>query len=103
MGIYDKKKSISRKELESVLRKDKGRIPGTWDRKYYRREREKIAKEVFKSKYGSEISKSDYRRAVRELESAGRKTKSSVEKKKINRKIGYLKELGGKRVGGKRM
>lgn len=98
MGIFDKKKSISRRELKSTFRKDRGTIPRTGGRKYHQRERAKITKEVFGSKYGSEISKNDYRRAMQDLKSAGRKAKTPTEKLKINRKINYLRRLGGKNI-----
>ncbi len=98
MGIYDKKRSISRRELKSTFKKDRGTIPGTGGRKYHRGERGKITGEIFGAKYGSQISKNDYRRAMRDLESSGRKAKTSTEKKGIDRKIDYLRKIGGKNI-----
>ena len=97
MGIYDKQKSISRRELKKTLGTSR-RIPGTFGRKYTRKQAEGMEENVFGSKYGSDISKSDYRRAVKGLESTRRKTKDIVQKRKINRKIEYLKKLGGKKI-----
>jgi len=98
MGLFNKKQSISRKELKSALEKDQGIIPGAGGRKYYRREREKIAKEIFGTRYGSQISRDDYRRAIRGLRSSVKRAKTPAERKNINRKIKYLKRLGGERI-----
>ena len=98
MGIFDKRKSISRKELGSTLRKHHGRIPGTGGKKYYQRERGKITGEVFGAKYGSQIDKHEYKRAVRGLESDKRAVESNEEKRKIDEKIRYLKDLGGRNI-----
>lgn len=98
MGIFDKRRSISRRELSSTLRRHHGRIPGTGGKKYYQREREKMTKEVFGPKYGSQISKQEYQRAVRDLETAQRGAKTREERLRIDQKIRYLKELGGRRV-----
>lgn len=98
MGIFDKRKSISRRELESAIKKDKGIIPGTGGKKYHERERQKMSKELFGSKYGSEIDKNDWRHRMRELDSEKRKAKTPGEKRSIDEKIRYYKEAGGKRV-----
>lgn len=98
MGIYDKRRSISRRDLKSTFREDRGAIPGTGGKKYHEGERSKMIGEIFGSKYGSEISKNDYRRAMRDLKSSGREAKTPIEKLKINRKINYLKRLGGKNI-----
>ena len=98
MGIYDKKRSISRRGLKSTLRKDRGTIPGTGGRRYHRGERSKITGEIFGRKYGSQISKSDYRGAMRDLRSSERKAKTPTERRNINRKIDYLRKIGGKNI-----
>ena len=98
MGIYDKRRSISRKELKSAFKKDRGTIPGTGGKKYYEKERAGMTGEVFGRKYGSEISKSEYRKAVRDLKFARRGAKTPTEKIRINKKIDYLKKLGGKNI-----
>lgn len=96
MGIYDDKKSISREKLQSTFKKDEGKIPGTGGRKYHQREREKMARKTFGSKYGSEISKDEYRKAVRSLEHNKRKAQTLPERLAMDRKIRYLREKGGK-------
>ncbi len=98
MGIYDKRRSISRRELKSTFKKDRGTIPRTGGKKYYQRERAKMTGEIFGQKYGSEISKNEYRRAIRDLKSSRREAKSPTEKIRINRKIDYLRGLGGKNL-----
>ncbi len=98
MGIYNKRRSISRRELKSTFKKDRGTIPKTGGKKYHRGERSKITGEVFGQKYGSQISKNEYRRVIRDLRSSGRKAKTSTEKLRINRKIDYLRKIGGKNI-----
>ena len=98
MGIYDKKKSISRRELRETFRKHSGRIPGTGGRKYYQRQRERIAGGAFGSKYGSQISKDEYRRALRDLGATKRSAKTRRERLEIDKKIRYIREMGGKKI-----
>ena len=98
MGIYDKKKSISRRELKSTFGKHHGRIPRTGGKKYYHKQRSSMTREVFGSKYGSQIDKHEYKRAVRDLQTSKRNVKTPREKAAVDRKIRYLKELGGKNI-----
>ncbi len=98
MGIYNKRKSISRRELGTTLRKHHGRIPGTGGKKYYHRQRSSMTREVFGPKYGSQIDKHEYRRAIRDLQTSKRNVKTPREKAAVDRKIRYLKELGGKNL-----
>jgi len=98
MGIYDKRGSISRKELKSTFKKHHGRIPKTGGVKYHHRQRSKITGEVFGSKYGSQIDKHEYRRAVRDLHTNKRNAKTPREKAAVDRKIRYLEQLGGKNL-----
>jgi len=98
MGIFDKRKSIPRRELKSTFRRHRGTIPGTGGKKYHQQERSEMTTEVFGSKYGSQISKGEYRRAVRDLESAKKGAKTPSEKLKISQKVRYLREMGGKNI-----
>jgi len=98
MGIFDKKQSLSKEELKSAFRKDKGVIPKTGGRKYHNQERAKMTKEIFGTKYGSQISKNEYKHALRGLESTRNQAKSRPEKEKIERKINYLRNIGGKKI-----
>lgn len=94
MGIFDKEKSVSRQELKSALRKDSGLIKGTIE-KYSISEREKI-REGFGPKYGSEISKLDYQRRIRELQNQRSRATDIHDKEKIDDEIKYLKQIGGR-------
>jgi len=98
MSLFDKKKSFSRREFRDALSKDAGTIPGSGGQRYSGSEREKMGREIFGQKYGSNISKDDYRKAVQGLESAKRKTENRSEKGAIDRKIKYLRGLGGKNL-----
>ena len=96
MGIFDKRSSVPRRELRSTFRKDSGIIPGTGGKKYYQKDRERITKEVFGPEYGSEISKTDYRRALRDLKVDKKAAKVPGERLALDREIKYLKQRGGK-------
>jgi hypothetical protein len=96
MGLFDKRQSISRRELGETLRKHPGRIPGTGGRKYSQRERTGLSRSAFGQKYGSQISKGDYRRAIKGLEASRRNIKDRKQQRRINEQIRYLRELGGK-------
>ncbi len=98
MGLFDKKKSISRDELISAFRKNSGEIPKSGGKKFYQREREKIARGIFGLEYGSEISKEDFRDALRNLERAKKSAKSEQEKENIENQIRFLKKIGGKGI-----
>ena len=92
--IFTGKRVVSRDELGKALRSYRN-IPGTGGRRYSRREIDKMEKDVFRPSYGSEISRTDYRRAVKRLEEGRRTTRMDIEKKSLDQKIRYLKELGG--------
>jgi len=95
MGIFDKKKSISRYELGKTFRRDKGHIKGG-EGKYSRTEREKLHKDIFGPRYGSQIDKFEYKRAIRGLERERSKTKDIKQREVIDDKIKYLEQMGGR-------
>ncbi len=95
MGLFDKKKSLSRKDIGKKIEQSSGIIPETGGKKYTRAEREKIAKGVFNRKYGGQISRDDYKKVLRELETQERKAKTRTERDEIKDKKEYLRELGG--------
>lgn len=95
MGLFDKKQSFSRGELKKVLGRSSQPIPGTGGRRFNQRERERLERDTFSGKYGSEISKQDYRKALSEMNLARNKAKTSAEKVALDRKINFLKKLGG--------
>lgn len=90
MGFFDDKKSLSREELREKLRRDKGRIPETGGKKFSQREREKLSREAFGRRYGSQISKRDAESAVRDLERKKKSAETPAEEKAIDEKIRYL-------------
>ncbi len=98
MGLYDKKRLVSPTEIKEALKKSSGIIPKTGGEKYHQGEREKIAKEVLKPGYGSAISKYEFGKTIRNLESLKKTAKTSQDKNEINKKINYLKEIGGKKL-----
>ena len=96
MGIFDDKKSISRKKLKSTLRKDRGVIPQTGGKKYHSQQRDEMAKGLFGPKYGSKISKNEYGKMIRNLEASKGSVKTSQDRRAIDQKVRYLREKGGK-------
>jgi len=96
MGIFDKNKSISRRQLGSTLKKDTGDIPKTGGRRYSEQERQKVLGGFSMSKYGSTIDKNDLRRRMQELNREKTKTKTPGGRTNIQREIDYLKRIGGK-------
>ncbi len=97
MGLFDRKKSVSREELRSALRRDSGIIKGG-EGKYSSGERDRLGQEVFGPKYGSKISKLDYQRAIRDLENKKGRTTSMEEREKIDDRIKYLEQMGGRGI-----
>ena len=96
MGIFNDKKSISRKNLRSTFRKDRGVIPQTGGKKYHSKQKDKMARGLFSPKYGSEISKHEYGKMIRDLEGSKRSVKTPKERRAIDQKVRYLREKGGK-------
>ena len=94
MGIFEKKEQISRSEFRQALRKDSGSIPGS-RRRFLRKERVVFEKEVFGKEYGPLISRDDYKRALRKLERDKYRVKTRAERVKTERKVKFLKKLGG--------
>ncbi len=93
MGIFDKKREVSRLELREALRKGSPFVPGGG--MLSREERVKLEKEVFSKFLGSYISKEEFKRTIRDLERKKLYAKSGKEKLELDRKIRYLRHLGG--------
>ena len=93
-SFFGKKGYLTRLQLREKLRKDTGKIPGSakW---YTRRERESIEKESFGKDYGEYITPQEYHYRIKQLNKDKFKAKSAKEKLDIDRKIRYLKKLGG--------
>lgn len=90
----DKKIEICRRELREKLRRAQGQIPGSGKILSWR-ERERLEKEVFGRQYGSHISDQEFKRRLRLLEREKYQAKTGKEKWDIDRKIRFLKKLGG--------
>ena len=95
MGLFDKKRALSRPQLKKAFRESSGVIPRTGGKKFTRKEREKMTRDVFGRKYGSQISKRDFQTSVRELEKERGKTTDRKQQRELNKKIRYLRRLGG--------
>ena len=95
MGLFDKRREIPQRELKNIVRNSSGRIPGSGGKRFSRLEREKIVRDVFGSRYGSIISKDDYRIALRNLEREKRKVTDKKKREEIEKKFRFLDELGG--------
>lgn len=94
MSLFDKGDQISRVDFRRYLRKASSRVPDSGKRIPYR-QRVGIEKEFFpQEQFGAYISKRDFRRRIREL-ARQRYSARPDQKIDINRKINYLKYLGG--------
>lgn len=94
MSLFDKGNQISRIDFRRYLRRASSRIPDSGQRIPYR-QRIGIEKDFFpEEKFGAYISKSDFQRKIREL-ARQRYSAKPDQKIDIERKINYLKYLGG--------
>ena len=95
VSVFGGKSSLSRGQLREGLRKSSPYIPGSAGRMFGRQERVGLEKEVFGKKYGSGITPREYSKGLKELKKEKSKTPTQAERFKIERKIRYLKGLGG--------
>lgn len=89
--------SLSRRELKSRLRKAPSRVSSgsswtTSNRRFSEKERVKLEKDIFGKKYGSHITKSEYKDAIKDLSQAKIKAKSTQERKKIETRKRFLEQ-----------
>ena len=95
MSLFDKGDQVSRVDFRRYLRRASSRIPDSGKRIPYS-QRIKIEKDFFpQEKFGAYISKRDFQRRIRGLTRQRYNARPS-QKIDINRKINYLKYLGGK-------
>lgn len=95
MGIYEKRRSISRPALKRYLKREAPRrLPGTRIR-ITPSKRMKIEKEVFGKKYGHHITRQEFQKKIRHLEKEKHRTHTPTEMRDLRRRITYLKEIGG--------
>ncbi len=95
MSIFEKRKSIPRKELIRILEKGSSRIPGT-NKSYARRERVRLGSETFKQKkQGDFVTREEFKGTLRGLRKESYKAKSGDERKKQEHWIDYLEKESG--------
>ena len=70
-------------------------IPKTGGKKFYEKQRLSMADKSFHRRYGSEISKQDFRNAVRDVAMTKRRAQTFRERREIEKKVNYLKKIGG--------
>lgn len=97
MSLFDKKAHITRSQFRERLRKASPNVPGS-SMTFSRQERAKLEKEVFGKKYGQMIDKGEFKRKLRELRHEKFIAKTGAEKTNIDRKIRYLRKLGGTHI-----
>jgi len=79
MGIFKNKKELSRTALRKAFRVASPYIPGAGGRTYSRKERAEMEKKIFGSKYGSYVTKSEYKKKIQELKGRKYRAKTSPE------------------------
>lgn len=77
------------------MRKASPFIPGSGVRMFRRQKRVEMEKEVFGKRYGAHITREDYRKALGRLRVKKSQAKAGKEKLGIDRKIRFLRKLGG--------
>ncbi len=94
MSIFDEKKSYSRSRLRDSFRRYTKKPSGMRGRKFDQKERAGLVEGIFEKKYGGQISKSDYRDALKKLETQKREAKDRNERQELDRKIKFLRGAG---------
>lgn len=102
-SIFQGKERLTRPELRERLRKTSPVIPGTGGKMYSKQQRVALEKEVFTpgkyhkyGKYGYHyVTPQDFKGAIKGLEKERFREKEGVKRLEIDRRIRYLKQLGG--------
>lgn len=95
-GLFGDEESLSRPELRKELKECTKPIPKTGGKKFRPEERLELEKKVFRGKYGSEISETDWRGALRELKVRKNRTPDRAERRKLDEEYRFLKKIGPK-------
>lgn len=95
MSLFEKKEQLTRGELRQALRKASPFIPGSGRRTFSRRERVKMEREVFGKRYGAYITREDYGKALGKLRVKKSQAKTGKERLDIDRRIRFLRKMGG--------
>ncbi|MBZ9578473.1 hypothetical protein KJA14_01335 [Patescibacteria group bacterium] len=95
MKLFEKKQQISRKEFRDTLRKRNPIVPGTFRKMFNFQERKQMEKRLFGKKLKAYTSREKYKRLVREVGREKYKVPDLSKKRIIDKKIRFLKKLGG--------
>ena len=96
MALFKEKEKITRKEFRDTLRKKNPVVPGTYKRLFSFEEREKMEERLFgKKKTGGEVPKKKFKRLIKEIGKDKYKAPNPTERRRISKKIRFLKRLGG--------
>lgn len=90
MGIFDKKKEISRRELRWRLRNASPYVPGGGF--LSRQERVELEKNIDRI-FGNYITEAEFKKALRRLQMRRYNAKTDKERLKFDRAIRYLKKI----------
>jgi len=96
-SIFRGRPYLTHSQLKEELEKASPYVPGS-SALIPREEREKMVEELFGKEGGNHgyyIDRNEFKKAVKNLEEKKSKATSSSEKLEIDRKIRYLKKLGG--------
>jgi len=92
MDIFNKRPSISKREFKDVLRKSPGIIPGAKGQRFDYKERRNMEKSILQTNFSGQITKDDYKGAVRRLNVSKHVAKDGARKTEISNRIKYLKK-----------
>lgn len=96
MPLFEKKEKISRKEFRDTFREKNPILPGTGHKLFGLEERTKMEEKLFKREAISFTSKEKYDRFVSRMRVEKYKVQGPAQKQLIDKKIRFLKKLGGK-------
>jgi len=96
MKLFEKREQISRKEFREVFRKANPILPGTGRKMFSLVERLKMEDKLFGKKLDTLTSKEKYQKLVKRIGMQKYKKPISPEREMIDKKIRFLKKLGGK-------
>lgn len=95
MALFEKKEKISRKEFRDAFKKKNPILLGTGRKLIGLPERTKIEEKLFGRKVMGFTSKEKYERFVSRMRVDKYKAKDLTQKQIIDKKIRFLKKLGG--------
>jgi hypothetical protein len=96
-GFFGNKEFLTRSELREKLGKASGKIPGAGTF-FTKEQRIKLEKEVFGKKFGQyTITPEKFKEGLKDLNKQKFSAETSKEKLEIDRRIRFLKQLGGEK------